>query len=159
MLKYRDKLAKLEYQMEKAPKILERTKKVEKPVVKAEKLKEQEAIKAKAIEARKIRVMKYIDARYDSKKFVDSYATKYPNGEFSDEERTLRAMKMGEGIYMRHDVGLNYLVQEVIFWLLQKNYQLFVFERFIKSKIKGLIFPGFASGKMDYSTSSFQWRD
>lgn len=148
MLKYRDKLAKLEYQMEKAPKILERTKKVEKPVVKAEKLKEQEAIKAKAIEARKIRVMKYIDARYDSKKFVDSYATKYPNGEFSDEERALRTLKMGEGIVMRHDVGLNYyLVQEAdSFVVIVEKLSRFPFFAYLKdlpkSKIKGFNISG-----------------
>lgn len=98
--------------MEKS-KVPEKSKKVEKPMVKAGYLKAKVAMKTKAVEARKALPIVQVEARYDSKKFTDNYDTPYPNGEFSDEERALRTFKMGEGIYMRHDVGLNYyLVQE-----------------------------------------------
>jgi hypothetical protein len=132
------------------PKVIEKPKKVEKPAVQAEKLKvATAAVKAKSIEARRNRVMANIDARYDSKKFQDNYDTKYPNGDFSDEERALRTYRMGEGIYMRHDVGLNYyLVQEGdSFVVITEKLSRFPFFAYLKNLPKSKIKTFNISGK------------
>ncbi|MCX6734986.1 MAG: hypothetical protein NTZ25_03690 [Candidatus Peregrinibacteria bacterium] len=156
MLKYRDKLTKLEYQMGKPPafekggraKVVEKTRKVEKPVVKAEHLEAKKVLKAKSIDSRRNLAIMNVDARYDSKKFTDSYVAKYPNGEFPDEEKALRTMKMGEGIIMRHDVGINYyLVQEAdSFAVITEKLSRFPFFSYLKdlskSKIKGFNISG-----------------
>jgi hypothetical protein len=153
MLKYRDKLTKLKYQMGKAkgpdkPQAVDKSKEAAKAVLTAAHLKARDDLKSKSSNDRMRFRKVFIDARYDSKKFVDSYATKYPNGEFSDEERALRTLKMGEGIVMRHDVGLNYyLVQEAdSFVVIVEKLSRFPFFAYLKdlpkSKIKGFNISG-----------------
>lgn len=129
-------------------KIAEKPKKVEKPALQEKYLKSKADVITKAREERVMKLMARIDARYDSKKFTDSYSTKYPNGEFSDEEKALRTLKMGEGIIMRHDVGLNYyLVQEGdSFVVITEKLSRFPFFAYLKdlpkSKIKGFNISG-----------------
>lgn len=163
MLKYRDKLTKLEYKMGKPrgperpvqsktidkPRPIDKSKEAKKAVLTAAHLKAKDGLKAKSIEERMRFRKVFIDARYDSSKFKDDYDEAYPNGEFSDEERAMRTYKMGEGIYMRHDIGLNYyLVQEEdSFAVITEKLSRFPFFAYLKDLPKSKIKTFNISGK------------
>lgn len=122
MLKYRDKLTKLEYKMgkNKGPERPVRSKTVDKPMpvdkvkeakkaaLTAAHLKARGDLKSKASNDRvKFRNI-FIDARYDASKFKNDYSKPYPNGEFSDAEKAFRTQRLEEGLIVRYDVGLNF---------------------------------------------------
>lgn len=89
---------------------------VERPVVNVNRA--AEIAKAKAEVAKKLAAKtaadrkklckEEIDIQYDAKKFKDSYATFYTNGDFSEEEKAARTEQLEPGVILKHDIGLTF---------------------------------------------------